>query len=203
QRVQSDAASTLALLGQQIERLPETVRPAADELLVHGATLLERLRRTTVKSPEFVKTRYHGDLHLRQVLLTGQDFLIVDFEGVPARPLAERREKHSPLRDVAGMIRSIDYAAAVSLERNREQSDEKRAAIEKAIRTWQAEATQAFLAGYRQANVDLPSLPRDPQSWQELLELFLIEKALYELRYEINMRPDWVGVPLPGFLDLL
>jgi len=101
------------------------------------------------------------------------------------------------------MVRSIDYAAAVSLESNRDQPAEKRAAIEKAIRSWQAESTLAFLAGYRQANADLPSLPSDPQTWQELLELFLIEKALYELRYEINMRPDWVGVPLRGLLALV
>jgi maltose alpha-D-glucosyltransferase/alpha-amylase len=203
QRIYRDAGATLDLLSQQLDRLREPQRRTAEELLARGATLLERLQRTTLKTPDFVKTRYHGDLHLGQVLLTGQDFLIVDFEGEPARPLSERRAKGSPLRDVAGMIRSIDYAAALGLEDNDEQPAEKRAAIEKAIHTWQAECTQAFLAGYRAASAELPSLPHDPQMWQQLLELFLIEKALYELRYEINMRPDWVGVPLRGLLALV
>jgi maltose alpha-D-glucosyltransferase/alpha-amylase len=150
-----------------------------------------------------VKTRYHGDLHLGQVLLTGQDFLIVDFEGEPARPLVERRAKHSPLRDVAGMLRSLDYAAALAVANNRDQPAEKRIGVEKAVRAWQEEAGAAFLSGYRQASTDLPSLPKDAQTWQQLLELFLIEKALYELRYEINMRPDWVGVPLHGLMALV
>ena len=203
QRVYEDAEATLRLLSQQRDRLPEAQGAAAEELLLHGPTLLERVRRTQVKAPNFMKTRYHGDLHLGQVLLTGQDFLIVDFEGEPARPLTERRAKHSPLRDVAGMVRSLDYAAALAVENNHEQPEEKRVAIEKALRAWQEETTQAFLSGYRQANVDLPSLPRDAQTWQKLLELFLIEKALYELRYEINMRPDWVGVPLHGLMALV
>jgi maltose alpha-D-glucosyltransferase/alpha-amylase len=203
QHVHDDAESTLLLLSEQRDRLPEGDRAAATALLAHGPTLLERLRRTTVRDHDFVKTRYHGDLHLGQVLLTGQDFLIVDFEGEPARPLAERRAKHSPLRDVAGMVRSLDYAAAVAGDHNREQPDEKRTAVETALRTWQNEATQAFLAGYSQANASLPSVPKDAQSWQQLLELFLIEKALYELRYEMAMRPEWVGVPLRGLLSLV
>jgi maltose alpha-D-glucosyltransferase/alpha-amylase len=203
QRIHDDAGTTLDLLSHQLECLPEAQREPAEALLAHGATLLERLQRTVLKAPDFVKTRYHGDLHLGQVLLTGQDFLIVDFEGEPARPLQERRAKHSPLRDVAGMLRSLDYAAALAVQNNHEQPAEKRGAVEKAIRTWQAESTQAFVAGYRQASADLPSLPHDAQTWQQLLELFLIEKALYELRYEINMRPDWVGVPLRGLLALV
>jgi len=202
-RVYDDTEATLRLLSQQRDRLPERQRAAAEELLLHGPTLLERVRRTQVKAPDFMKTRYHGDLHLGQVLLTGHDFLIVDFEGEPARPLAERRMKHSPLRDVAGMVRSLDYAAALAVENNHEQPEEKRAAIEKAVRAWQEETTQAFLSGYRQASVDLPSLPKDAQTWQQLLELFLVEKALYELRYEINLRPDWVGVPLRGLMALV
>jgi maltose alpha-D-glucosyltransferase/alpha-amylase len=164
--------------------------------------LLERLQRTVIGHPDFLKTRYHGDLHLGQVLLTGQDFLIIDFEGEPARPLPERRAKHSPLRDVAGMLRSLDYAAAMALEANREQPQEKRVAIENLLHGWKVEASQAFLQGYRDATREVPSLPRDEQAWQELLELFVIEKALYELRYEINMRPDWVGVPIRGLLDI-
>jgi maltose alpha-D-glucosyltransferase / alpha-amylase len=203
QRVYDDAEATLRSLSQQRDRLPERQRAAAEELLSHGPTLLERVRRTQLKAPDFMKTRYHGDLHLGQVLLTGQDFLIVDFEGEPARPLTERRMKHSPLRDVAGMVRSVDYAAALAVENNHEQPEEKRAAIEKAVRAWQEETTQAFLSGYRQASVDLPSLPKDAQTWQQLLELFLIEKALYEVRYEINMRPNWVGVPLRGLMALV
>jgi len=138
-----------------------------------------------------------------QVLVAQNDFYILDFEGEPARPVAERRRKQCVLVDVAGMLRSLDYAAALAVQNNHEQPAEKRAAVEKAVRTWQTEASQAFLAGHRQIGAELPSVPRDPQLWQELLELFLIDKALYELRYEINMRPDWVGVPLRGLLALV
>jgi len=203
EHVHNEAEGTLRLLSQQLDRLPEAHRALAQEVLALGPTLLERLQRTHIHSPQFICTRYHGDLHLGQVLLTGQDFLIVDFEGEPARSLAQRRAKHSPLRDVAGMVRSLDYAAAVASDSNREQPDEKRVAIEKAMRSWQDETTQAFLAGYRDAAAGLASLPSDASTWQELLELFLIEKALYELRYEINMRPDWVSVPLRGLAALV
>ena len=153
--------------------------------------------------PQFVKTRYHGDLHLGQVLLVGQDLLIVDFEGEPARPLDERRAKHSPLRDVAGILRSIDYAAAVALNEHVHEPVEKQAAVETAVRTWQSESTKAFFNGYSKATAELPSVPSDPLAWQRLLDLFLIEKALYEVRYEINMRPEWVMVPVRGLLGMV
>jgi len=132
----------------------------------------------------------------------GQDFLIVDFEGEPARELDERRAKHSPLRDVAGLVRSIDYAAAVTLNNHVDQPQEKRTVVENAIRNWQTESTRAFLAGYTGATGELRSVPHDPAALQRLLDLFQMEKALYELRYEINMRPDWVDVPLRGLLRL-
>ncbi|MEO8631028.1 MAG: putative maltokinase, partial [Betaproteobacteria bacterium] len=204
QRVVEDTRATLDALRGHIDSMKDAQRAVAEQLLASRDALLGRLKNALFDEPQFVKTRYHGDLHLGQVLLAGQDFLIVDFEGEPARPLEERRAKHSPLRDVAGMLRSIDYAAAVALDHDEiNQPPEKRAAMAAAVRGWQTESTKAFMSGYAKATADLPSVPRDPLQWQRLLDLFLIEKALYELRYEMSARPDWVSVPMRGLLGLL
>ncbi len=149
------------------------------------------------------KTRYHGDLHLGQVLLKANDFIIIDFEGEPARPLEERRAKHSALRDVAGILRSFDYAAASALKAREHQPPEKAAQLAEAIGEWKRSACAAFLDGYEKAAGDCASLPRDAADRRRLLNLFLLEKALYELRYELDNRPQWLVIPIRGLLDLL
>jgi maltose alpha-D-glucosyltransferase/alpha-amylase len=200
--VRQDTVATFEVLEARHDDLPERQREPARRLLGLRAALLRRLEDRPFDTLDFVKTRYHGDLHLGQVLLAGQDFLIIDFEGEPSRPLEERRAKHSPLRDVAGLIRSVDYAAALAIDGHADKAAEKRAALEKVIRGWQTDVTAAFLSGYRDATAHVSSLPRDPQLWQHLYELFLVEKALYELRYELNSRPDWVGIPIRGLTAL-
>ena len=142
--------------------------------------------------------RVHGDYHLGQTLrtLTG-DFVIIDFEGEPGRGMAERRQKHPALKDVAGMLRSLDYAAATLGHRFPEQRDN--------LTAWTADASNAFIAAYREAIADAPVslVPRDDASFQRVLNLLVAEKALYEVRYEQNNRPDWLHIPLGALLRLV
>jgi len=160
------------------------------------AAALHRLAQSGVGSPV---TRIHGDFHLGQVLIASGDAYIIDFEGEPARPLAERRGKASPLRDVAGLVRSLDYAAAATLMPNNitaaAVSDEARGAFVMRLRD---SATQAFLKAYRAAVGDLPGLAND-----DLLDFFLIEKAAYEVAYEAANRPAWLPISLHGLSILV
>jgi maltose alpha-D-glucosyltransferase / alpha-amylase len=148
-----------------------------------------------------VKTRYHGDLHLGQVLAAQDDFIIVDFEGEPGRSLEERRAKTSVLRDVAGMLRSFSYAAHAAALRAKPGTITQ--AGTEALANWEREAIHYFLEGYAKAASGVPSVQADEASFRATLDLFLIEKALYELRYELANRPDWVEIPLRGILELL
>lgn len=143
-----------------------------------------------------MKIRIHGDFHLGQVLWNGNDFMVIDFEGEPMRPLAERCQRHSPLKDVAGMLRSFSYVAEHLILGASPHSPEE-------LRTWSADISQAFLQAYLRAMVDSALLPSSDQAIQDLLQVFLVEKALYELRYEQKNRPDWVQVPLRGLEMLL
>jgi maltose alpha-D-glucosyltransferase/alpha-amylase len=144
--------------------------------------------------------RYHGDYHLGQVLRVDEDFVIIDFEGEPARSMDERRQKHSPLRDVAGMLRSFSYAAAVATNRltNEDPVDRHRAGP--LVESWEEQVRDAFMSGYRAAVQGCPAWPEEPGAAERLIEFFVIEKALYELRYEMGNRPDWVSVPLFSLL---
>ncbi|NUO63249.1 MAG: putative maltokinase [Gemmatimonadaceae bacterium] len=144
--------------------------------------------------------RHHGDYHLGQVLRTAAgDFQIIDFEGEPARPLSERRERSSALRDVAGMLRSFAYAAATLAAERRGKSDGQR--LELRASRWERGAREAFLNGYL-AGGHADYLPRDRQRLDALLELFEMEKVYYEMSYELNNRPEWVWIPLDGALAL-
>jgi maltose alpha-D-glucosyltransferase/alpha-amylase len=141
------------------------------------------------------KTRIHGDYHLGQVLVAENDFVVIDFEGEPRKTLAERRAKQSALRDVAGMLLSFDYAMHEALALAAAQGIEAREETYAAARAWRDAAQSAFLAGYSQV--------RPISAAPGLLELFVLEKALYELGYELANRPDWSRIPLRGLLDIL
>ena len=130
-----------------------------------------------------ILSRHHGDYHLGQVLRTDDDWMIIDFEGEPARPLADRRALNSPARDVAGMLRSFAYAAATAA--SHDDADRERAA------QWEAMARAAFLRGY--GDTSAPAL----------IELFELEKLFYELAYELNNRPTWAWIPLVGIEKIL
>ncbi|MEO8078738.1 MAG: alpha-amylase, partial [Acidobacteriota bacterium] len=136
------------------------------------------------------------------VLWAEGDFYILDFEGEPARALAERRLKQSPLKDVAGMIRSFDYAAYAGLFAYTASRRAEFANLEPWTRVWQTWATAAFLRGYLTAAAGAQFVPSVPSQLDALLEQFVLDKALYELNYELNHRPDWVRIPLRGIFDL-
>jgi trehalose synthase-fused probable maltokinase len=149
-----------------------------------------------------VRIRIHGDYHLGQVLKTADGFAIIDFEGEPARPLAERRRKQCVLRDVAGMLRSLDYAAhAVAFGR----PERERADALVALTAWEAEARRAFLGGYHAAAMKsaAPLVPADPAALPRACAPFELQKACYELRYELDNRPDWVPIPLAGIRRII
>jgi maltose alpha-D-glucosyltransferase/alpha-amylase len=177
-------------------------RPLLDELLAMRERLIAMVNALNCDTAGLHKTRYHADLHLGQVLLVQNDFIIIDFEGEPARPIAERRRKHSPLRDVAGMLRSFSYAAHTALgDEAAVKTDKKNCAA--AVAAWHAQAAQALLDGYREAAHGLVSVPANPADFDALIQLFTIEKALYELRYEMNNRPDWIAIPALSLLELV
>jgi maltose alpha-D-glucosyltransferase/alpha-amylase len=201
--VRSSMQTALELLDQHGASLTDGARAAARELLDEREHLLTKLRELQAATPKITKTRTHGDLHLGQVLLTAENFLIIDFEGEPARSTEERRRKYSPLRDVAGMLRSFDYARAVALERALTVHVEARERLAPAFEAWRRAACDAFLGGYRKGIGTASSWPERAEDARRLITLFQIEKALYELRYELNYRPAWVEIPIRGLLSLL
>jgi maltose alpha-D-glucosyltransferase / alpha-amylase len=199
--VERELDATFDPMDAVLARLKEPVRVQLALLAAQRERLRGRIRAFECDPLGLVKTRYHGDLHLGQVLVAQDDFVIVDFEGEPERALEERRAKHSVLRDVAGMLRSFSYAAHAAALR-REAGAAPSEAGTAALAAWEAQAKHYFLEGYAKASLGLASVPADPGCFSRAVELFLIEKALYELRYEIANRPDWVEIPLRGLLEL-
>jgi maltose alpha-D-glucosyltransferase/alpha-amylase len=188
----------LALLRAIREWPDEATGALANELLDHEQELKRTVRHLAREGQGAVRTRVHGDFHLGQVLVVKGDAFIIDFEGEPARPLAQRRMKGSPLRDVAGLLRSFDYAAAAATPgrtATSAQTSERRGAL---IERFREEASVTFLDSYRAVLAEAPHpwVPREAE--QALLDLFLIEKAAYEIRYEAANRPTWLGIPLQG-----
>lgn len=197
----------LGALGRAFERLPAHAQDLAARLLATGAraAITERLDAFRDCAADVVKTRTHGDLHLGQVLRRGDDFVIVDFEGEPSRPLAERRQKTSPLRDVMGMVRSFDYAAAAALRdpaRPPPADPDERDRRETRASLWKKQVTDAFLGAYLAATADAPFMPRGKSEQSVFLTFYGLEKAIYEVGYELHNRPDWIEIPLRGLADL-
>ncbi len=199
-RVREEALATLELLERRMGELTLPVRNDAKALIEQRERLLAHIAGGGAAGGQLVKTRFHGDYHLGQVLLSKNDFLIIDFEGEPARPLAERRQKHSPLKDVAGMLRSFNYAHWTAL-RGAVHGYEDTAKLAPLARAWEAEVRREFLAAYEAGAGD--GIYASFGEVRGLLELFELEKALYELRYEINNRPGWVEIPLRGIIALV
>jgi maltose alpha-D-glucosyltransferase/alpha-amylase len=202
-KVRAEARETLALLAQRSASLPPATAALAQRLEALEPALQQHIDALVPREVAATKTRYHGDYHLGQVLLSQHDFVIVDFEGEPSRPPSERRTKHSPLRDVAGMLRSFAYAAAVALQQASPASAAERERAQTPVAQWRTATTEAFLRGYREAIGDTSSWPRDPGVADRLIGVFTLEKALYELRYELANRPDWVDIPLSAVLAML
>jgi maltose alpha-D-glucosyltransferase/alpha-amylase len=193
----------MSLLAENVERLSVDLQSTAKHLLHARNTLLDRVRAAPTFHFAASKIRVHGDYHLGQVLWSEQDFYLLDFEGEPARSLQERRMKQSPFKDVAGMVRSFGYAAYAGLfaATASRRSDWDR--METWARIWQTWTTSAFLREYFSATAGALFVPAVASQRDALLEVFVLDKALYELNYELNNRPDWVRIPLYGIVDLL
>jgi maltose alpha-D-glucosyltransferase/alpha-amylase len=204
-RIHAQIVSALDAMKLHLAQVPSDLMDRAASLLSQRKELLDRAHTLATASPYRFgrRIRIHGDYHLGQVLRAKDDFLIVDFEGEPARPLEERRRKQSPLRDVAGMMRSFSYAAFAALDLHRQRHPESAAALEIWATAWERAASAAFLSNYREVIATNPELLPQPEQAQAMLLAFLLEKALYELLYELNNRPSWLRIPLGGVLSLL
>ncbi len=191
-----------------LERLRQSLAPHAAELagrlLDNRAAVLAYIESGRQAAFSGLKIRHHGDFHLGQVLIAKDDAYILDFEGEPRRSLEERRGKAPPARDVAGFLRSIDYAASAAIDRSPDLSAEERANLDPRIRAWARDMREAYWASYRETLDDDGRLwPADEAETHALLDLFLIEKALYEIEYELTNRPTWSHIPLEATLRIL
>ena len=171
-------------------------------VLSRRRSILAKLSALTSAGATSLRTRVHGDYHLGQVLRAKSDFVILDFEGEPARSIEERRAKQSPMKDVAGMVRSFSYAAFSALMRHTARRPQDFEPLEPWARLWESAVVGEYLASYHQTIGHSHVLPQEPQAFRELLDVYLLDKALYELVYELNNRPTWVRIPLAGILSL-
>jgi maltose alpha-D-glucosyltransferase/alpha-amylase len=198
--MRAHASEALELLDRKASTLNEASREHATAVLDGRATILARFAAIDAEDGGGLRIRVHGDYHLGQVLRTEEDFVILDFEGEPARPIASRRQKQSPLKDVAGMLRSFSYATYAALFAVTVHGPDDYRALEPWADTWQHWVSDAFWKGYVKTIEGSPLLPRDTRP---LLSAFMLDKALYELSYELNNRPDWVRIPLVGIRKLI
>ncbi len=206
QNFRNQMARALEFLEQRLADLPPESREGAQTVLGAKQAVDDRLRVLLEEPFEATRIRCHGDYHLGQVLFTGNDFVIIDFEGEPARPIGERRIKSSPLRDVAGMLRSLDYAChaaatdqfgAVVLPHN----DRRR--LDRWLQCWVGWVSAAYLRTYLAVAEHASFIPNRREHVWTLLDVYLLEKAFYELQYELNNRPTWAHIPLGGIVRLL
>jgi maltose alpha-D-glucosyltransferase/alpha-amylase len=200
--VQKQADDAIAALQRITTSMSDEDREQAYRLVENRERLRDVIASVVPKATKAMKTRCHGDLHLGQVLVAQNDFYFVDFEGEPSRSLDERRAKQMPLRDVAGMLRSVDYAAA-SAQKLASIRPESRVLIASWAEDWRLRAKDAYMHGYQAAIGDCPSYPSSPAAVQGFLQLFLLEKAVYEINYEAANRPSWVRIPIDGVLELI
>jgi len=185
---------------------PETVSASAKEVahqvLKQRDTIMKRIDRIAGMTPSGAECRVHGDYHLGQVLVAQNDLAIIDFEGEPSRSLAERQAKSSPLRDVAGMLRSFDYALWTSLNRRIEAgADPERTMAQ--VGEWRRATAGSFLEAWRETMGDAQTRPSDKEFENALLDLHLLRKCAYEIEYERSFRPAWIDVPLKGLLQIV
>jgi maltose alpha-D-glucosyltransferase/alpha-amylase len=206
QSMRNLAVHNLKLLRRNIERVPEPLRPLARRVSDSESEILRRLRAVHARPMNARRIRCHGDFHLGQVLYTGKDFIIIDFEGEPARSLSERRIKRPPFRDVAGMIRSFDYAIYSALFNQLELGalqEQHLPLLEPWTGFWYRWVSATFLKAYLRVTRGTGLLPEAREDLEILLDAHLMEKAIYEVAYELNNRPAWIKIPLLGIVQTL
>jgi maltose alpha-D-glucosyltransferase / alpha-amylase len=201
--VMASAERGFALLKQRRDTFKEVDRQLVDQVLALGGTLPDRLSALLPKDLDGQAIRLHGDFRLGQLLIAKDDIFIIDFEGEPRRPISERRRKAPAARDVAGLIRSIDYSVTAALERALKVAADEQGKLAAALSEWRERSGAAFLAGYRDAMTNRRLWPADPHAAEAMLKFFLLEKAFDEIEYELAQRSDWLRVPLTGVLRIL
>jgi maltose alpha-D-glucosyltransferase/alpha-amylase len=206
QSMRSLTTQVLDLLRKRLKTLPKAVQPEAQQILDRKDDVLNCSRSVLEQKITAMRIRCHGDYHLGQVLCTGKDFVIIDFEGEPAHSLSERRIKRSPLRDAAGMLRSFHYASYAALFSQQSTGlahPEDLPHLERWLGSWCVTVSVTFLKAYLKSMSQGNILPQAPRELQILLDAYLLEKVVYELGYELNNRPDWARIPIRGILGLL
>ncbi len=203
QSLQSHTRRVFQLGRRNVKKLPDGLRENVEEILNKERKITSKYREIYKKKLNAKKLRIHGDYHLGQVLYTGKDFVIIDFEGEPARSLSERRLKRSPIVDIAGMIRSFHYAAHAGLFNHIAVRPEDTETLEPWIELWYRVVASAFLKSYLDTTRALNFNPEGVDDFGVLLRAYTLEKAIYELGYEMQYRPDWVKIPIKGIMNLL
>ncbi|KPW28425.1 Alpha-amylase protein [Pseudomonas syringae pv. antirrhini] len=203
--VNAQLERALQLLEQRKGDLDKDDQQLVSDLLAHRKQIRQRVEGLAKRSAGGLRIRVHGDLHLGQVLVVKGDAYLIDFEGEPARALEERRAKHSPFKDVSGVLRSFDYAAAMAVRsaQSVDTSPQAAAARKQVAETYLSQAREAFIEGYRSATSGIAHAWKDAKGEDAALELFTLEKAAYEVIYEAENRPAWLAVPLQGLRGLL
>jgi len=203
--MRSFTTQMLQLLRERLKEIPNGLKENAQQVLDSEKSIIDRLQLIRNRKISAARIRCHGDYHLGQVLYTGKDFVVIDFEGEPARSLSERRIKRSPLRDVAGMIRSFQYAAHSALlhQTSLGLKSEDISALRDWTQFWCVWVSSCFLTSYLNSVDQAQLLPDDQEQRRILLDAYLLEKAVYEIGYELNNRPDWLQVPLHGILQMI
>jgi len=206
QSLRSFTIRTFQLLRERLKDLPEALKAEAQQVLDLEKPIIEHYQLVRKQKLSAMRIRCHGDYHLGQILYTGKDFVIIDFEGEPARALSERRLKRSPLRDVAGIIRSFHYAAHSALLRQVQltrRPEDDLPVLQHWAQYWYTWVSVAFLTAYLNIVNETGLLPDAPDQLKILLDAYILDKAVYEIGYELNNRPDWVRVPFQGILQLM
>ncbi len=206
QSMRTEAIRVFQTLAKRMKNFPEEQQDLAKQVLARQSEVLARFQAVTTTRMTGQRFRLHGDYHLGQVLHTGKDFVLIDFEGEPLRSVTDRRIKRSVLRDVAGMIRSFHYAAYTALHERSEQMairPENRTQLEAWVRYWYWWVALTFVRSYRDTAGHSAFMPDTDAEFKIMIEAFVLSKAVYELGYELGHRPDWVTIPLLGILDIL
>ncbi|KIZ46476.1 MULTISPECIES: maltose alpha-D-glucosyltransferase [Rhodopseudomonas] len=201
--VAADAERVCDELMRKRDTVKEQDRALIDQLLAQRGMMRERLEALFDENGGGLNIRHHGDFHLGQMLIVKDDIFIIDFEGEPRRSLVERRRKSPAARDVAGLIRSIDYSTTAALDRALKVAPDEQGKLAAALEDWRNRSTDAFHDAYRDAMTNTSLWPAAPDAAERLLDFFLLEKAIYEIEYELAHRPDWLRVPLAGMLNIL
>jgi len=197
------AEATFGELARRRVELSEGSRTLADLLVAQRDAILTRIRDLLPSRIQALKIRHHGDLHLGQVLFAKDDAFIIDFEGEPQRSMEERRRKALAARDVAGLVRSIDYASSGAFERALATWSDEQERLRGALEHWGKQSSDAFLFSYQEALTSPDLWPADAADAARLLDFFLLEKAFYEINYELANRPNWLRVPLMGLQRII